>query len=462
MFNEKFKTIFKIQAGAIMMLGIAMLIPLCIAIYNKEGNCTSAFGIVALASAIFGFIGYRFIPSSSYRLKSRDGFIVMAITWFFAAIIGSLPYILSGEIPGIIDAIFETFSGFTTTGASVAKDVESLSMSILMWRSITQWIGGLGLLLLLGTFFHIEGQTPHKGLLIVYSGFTVAETIALLCCKLSLFDAVCISFATVSTGGFTNYQDGMMHFLDKPLVLMIVTFFMFISALNILSLYSVKRRDVKKVFTSEETKFFILLVIFLGVFAAGINYINGYDGFFRSFFQVVSIASTTGFCTSYYSLWPAVSKLVLIFLFIMGACTYSAGGGLKAKNVLVSAKLIHRSFNLKIHPNRMAPVTLNGKDMTNDEVIEVTNFTFAYIGIILLGTFLLSFSNLDFTSTFTTCLSMLGNVGPGFGLVSNIYSFIGLNGVTKLVCCFLMLLGRLEIFPVLALFSRHYWNSNKL
>ena len=460
--KEKLKTIFKIQAGAIFMLGIAMMIPLCIAIYNKEGNCQSAFGIVAFASAIFGFIGYRFMPKSNYRLKSRDGFIVMAIMWLFVAIIGSLPYILSGEIPGVIDAIFETFSGFTTTGASVAEDVESFSRSILMWRCITQWIGGLGLILLLGTLVHIDGQPPYKGLLLVYSGFTVLEILALLILRVQFFDAVCLSFATISTGGFTNYRDGIMHFADSPAVLVVISIFMILTALNIFSLYTMRRISFKKVLKSEENKVFLLLVLNFAVLIAGINFSSQNISYFQSMFQVISIATTTGFVSSYYALWPAISKMLLIFLFIMGACTYSSGGGLKTKNVMVGLRLINRSFKLKIHPNRVARISLDGKEMSNDEIIGVTNFTFAYIGIIILGSFLLAFANKDFTTTITTCISMLGNVGPGFGATSNIYAFSDFNGFSKLVCAFLMLLGRLEIFPVLALFSRHYWNSNKL
>lgn len=462
MIKEKVKTIFKIQAGAIMMLGLAMLIPLCIAIYNKEGSCISAFAVVSLASAIFGFIGFRFMPESSYRLKSRDGFIVMAIMWFFAAIIGSLPYILSGEIPGVIDAIFETFSGFTTTGASVVKDVQDLSMSVLMWRSITQWIGGLGIILLLGTLFNIEGQTPKKGLLTFYSILTVAEIISLLLCKIGLFDAICISFATVSTGGFTNYTEGIMHFSDTPAVFVVISVFMLLSAINILSIYSLKRRDIKKIFKLEENRFYLIIVLVVAIVVAIVNIALRNEAAFRSIFQVISIASTTGFTVSYFSLWPPISKFLLLILFIMGACTYSAGGGLKARNVLVGLKLIRRSFVLKIHPNRFSRLTLDGKNMTNDEVIEVSNFIFAYIGMFLLGSFLLAFGNQDFATTITTSISMLGNVGPGFGLASNVYSYAYLNGFAKLASCFLMLLGRLEIFPVLALFSRHYWNSNKL
>lgn len=462
MLSNKFKTTVKIVSGALIIIAIAMVLPLFISLYNHEGNCTKAFGIVALACAILGIIGYSLTRKADYTLKTRDGFLVMVNLWIIVPVIGAIPYVLSGEFSSFINAYFESISGFTTTGASVATDVQSLSSAILFWRGLTEWVGGLGFLIIISAILPIPGQSPNKGLLLVYSIFTVAELLLLKVSGLDWLDSFTMSFSTVSTGGFTNYTDNVMHFANMPVVLIILGVFMVISALNIFPLYSLKRRDLKKVFRSEEVKFFLIVAFGSAILIGVINALVKSKSIFGGIFTTLSVISTTGFVVENYTLWPLISQFILLSLFFVGACTYSAGGGLKAKNVLIGLKLIARSFKLKIHTNRYERLTLSGTELSNDEIIEVTNFTFAYVGMVLLGFFLLSFENQNFTTTFTSVLACLGNVGPGFGAVADTLAYADFNVFSKLSCAFLMVLGRLEIFPVLALFSRHFWNTNKI
>ncbi|MCQ2550764.1 MAG: TrkH family potassium uptake protein [Clostridia bacterium] len=476
MSNEKLKTITKILGAVLVFLAIMMLPSLAISIYNKEGQCVNAFLIVALACAIFGMAGYKFIPAKANKLKNRDGFLVVSLTWIIASLIGALPFVISGAVPSFIDAWFESVSGFTTTGATVIRDVEVLPMSILFWRSLTQWIGGLGIILLITAFLPSFGMTGQiigiaettgptkekqtsrfadtaKSLCKMYSLFTVAEFIALKLCKMSWFDSAIHTLSSISTGGFSNYNDNVGHF-DSPLIYTVLFIFMIIAAANINLLFKPKR-----VLKYEETKFFLFLLFVGGLLVSVFNFIKGADtSFITGFFQVGSVLSTTGFVASDFNLWPSFCQFILLSMYFVGSCQDSSGTGLKPIRALVGLKLIKRSFKLKIHPNRIYRLTLDGSEIGNDVVIRITNYIFAYIGMIILGTFLLSFSDLGFTKTFTACLACLGNVGPGLDFTG----YWIFTGYSKAVCMFLMLLGRLEIYTVLALFSRHYWNSNRI
>lgn len=487
MLHGKLHTIFKIQSVILIMLSAIMVVPLCISIHNMEDNCIDAFAAVIVCCAIFGVVGYRYIPTTSYKLKNRDGFLVVSLMWLISSIIGALPFVFSGEIPSFIDAFFESTSGFTTTGASILTDVEGLSSSLLFWRSFTHWLGGMGIIVLVTALlpnFGINGQiaanaeTPGptkdkltskfsdtaKRLYRLYVGFTLTEVVLLKFSGISWFDSFICAFGSVSTGGFSNYNDSIAHF-DSWYIQIVIIVFMVLSAINFDLYFIARKRGLKYLIRDEECKFFLTVIAAITAIVTVVNLISeGIESIGQTImdalFQVTSIITTTGFATSDYDIWPSIGKFAILILFFIGGCSSSTGGGLKSIRVLVGLKLIHRSFALKIHPNRISRITLNKVDLGNDTVIRITNFIFVYLFTTFAGMLLLSINNLDFTTTFTASLACVGNVGPGFGLVGPTGNYAAFSGFSKLVCSFLMIIGRLEIYTVIALFSKRYWNSN--
>lgn len=487
MLKSKFTTIIRIQSVVLILLASFMFIPLCIAIYNKQMNCVHGFGAVILCCAILGIVGYKLIPTSGYKLKNRDGFLVVTLMWIISSFVGALPFVVSGEFANIIDAFFESASGFTTTGASILTDIESISNSLLFWRSLTHWLGGMGIIVLVTALlpgFGINGQivanaeTPGptkekltskfsdtaKRLYFLYLAFTGVEVIMLKVGGMNWFDSFICTFGSVSTGGFSNYNDSIAHF-DNWYLQLVIIIFMVLSAINFDLYFLVRKRGLIQLWRDEECKFFLISI---GVATAITTVANLFGDQIKSFgqalldslFQVTSIITTTGFGSDDYTLWPAFGQFAILALFFIGGCSSSTGGGLKAVRVVVGLKLISRSFAIKIHPNRITRVTLNKVDLGNDVVIRISNFIFVYLFTVFIGMLLLSLNNLDFTTTFSASLACVGNVGPGFGMVGPSGNYAAFSMFSKLVCSFLMIIGRLEIYTVIALFSKRYWNSN--
>ena len=486
---DKMKSIARFAGDILLLLAISMILPLIIAILKGEATSLIAFIITISICILFYSIGLIFFRKPDYIFKFRDGFIVTTLVWVLVTIIGSLPYLFSNILPSYIDCLFESASGFTTTGASVIPDVEALPRSILFWRSMTNWIGGMGILVLLSAILSswgINGQTiafnestgPSKSkltsrfsdtaklLYALYISLTCILILALKICKLTWFEAVTHAFSTVATGGFSTYNNGMMHFTN-PMVRIVIIIFMIIAGLNFnLLLQCNNKVGIKKLFTDIEVKYYleIIAISTLLIFAynLGFNHDKVSGTFLDSLFQTVSIITTTGYATTDYTLWPTFSKMILLALFFTGACASSTSGGIKCIRLAVCLKLIKRSFSLKIHPNRIANITLNEHQVPRDTVIRVTTFILTYLSMIVVGTLLISTSGFDLMTNFSAASSCLGNIGPGFSFVGPTTTYIDYSGFSKVICSILMLIGRLEILPAFVIFSRNYWNPNSV
>ncbi|MGN1333577.1 MAG: TrkH family potassium uptake protein [Anaerovoracaceae bacterium] len=489
--HGRHKDFIRIQGAVLLILAAAMTIPFVLAMCFEERASAFGFGTVIVFCIITGLLIRGLLKPSPEKFKSRDGFFVVSLTWLVCSIVGAAPFVISGAIPGIADAVFESCSGFSTTGASILSDIEVLPKSILFWRSFTHWLGGMGIIVFIMAILPalgISGQmvayaeTPGpikdkftarfsdtaKGLYKLYIGLTAAEVILLKIGGISWYDAFVHTFGTVGTGGFSSYNTSIAHF-TSPYIQIVIIVFMVLAGMNF-NLYYVgiiQRHGLRTIFRDDETKFYLSV---MGL-ATGVIFI--YNGILSGFrhagtnllgaaFQVASITTTTGYATENFDLWPTFSKMVIFALFFFGGCSGSTGGGIKCIRVLICMKLLRRSFSLKVHPNRIVPLSLNGKDLSPDVVIKITNFVFTYVAVLFAGTLLLALDNMDFMSTLSAAASCLGNIGPGFNLVGPVMNYSGLTTFSKYVCSFLMIAGRLELFTVFTLFSRYYWNSNRV
>ena len=486
--SDKYKVIFKIESMIMIILAFAMIPSLTIAIYDNEIKGTASFLLIIIMLLVTGLFLNKCLGYSQYKLKNRDGFLIVSLTWFLASFIGAIPFCLSGYIPNFADAFFESASGFSTTGASILIDIEALPRSILFWRSFTHWLGGMGIIVFITALvpaFGLSGQIVAnaettgptkekitakysdgaKGVYMIYIVMTIVETILLKLCGLSWFDALIHTFGTVGTGGLSSYGASIAHF-DNIFVEIIIAVFMFMAAINFNLYYVARKRGIKEIINDEETRFYVGLVFAASIIIALYNFIfNSFkdlgETLLNAFFQVISIITTTGYMTDDFDAWPTFSKMMIFMLFFIGGCASSTGGGVKCVRFLGVLKLIKRGITHKIHPNIVSPVTLNGKEMSNDTAIRITNFVFTYLLLIAVGTILLSIDGADFFTNLSAAASCVGNIGPGFNLVGPTMNYAFYSDFSKYVCSFLMITGRLELYTVLVLFSRYYRNPNR-
>ena len=483
----RFKNMIRIQAAILLVLAVSLLIPLAVALYYKESGSGLAFLFVSGGCALIGGIIRLGIKSSDSKLKVRDGFFIVSAAWLTCSMVGALPFLLSGAISSPADAFFESCSGFSTTGASILTNVEVLPKSVLLWRSFTHWLGGMGIIVFVMALLPVLGingqiaanaETPGptkdkltarfsdtaKNLYKLYIAFTLVQTLLLCLGGMSVYDAFLHAFGTIGTGGFSNYNDSVGHF--NAYIQIVILVFMVLAGTNFNLFFVLKRRGIRTFLQDEELRFYLMVMgaASLAVFACNqlnTHFKNTAGSLLDSAFQVVSIMTTTGYATADYDLWPTFSRMIIFCLFFFGGCSSSTSGGIKCVRVLVCLKLVRRSVSLRLHPNRIAPITLNDNEVSSEVVINITNFVFTYIAVIFAGTLLLSLDNLDFITTFSAAATCVGNIGPGFNLIGPAFNFSVLSDFSTVVCSFLMLAGRLELITVLALFSKYYWNSNK-
>ena len=489
--SYRLRDLITIQGYILVLMSGIMLIPCCIAFYFGEDTAASAFSLTFLGCLTFGASILKYWKPSPVRLKERDGFLMVSVSWLVVSVAGAIPFYAAGAVPTFIDAFFESCSGFSTTGASIIPDVEILPKSILFWRSSTHWLGGMGILVFIMALvpsLGISGQnvanaeTPGpteskltarfsdtaRDLYIIYIGMTVIETVLLVMGGLSLFDALIHTFGSMGTGGFSSYNDSIGHF-NSSYVEWVIIIFMFLSGVNFNLFFLTGRHGLHILLKDDEFQFYTGIIgVFTGLIFLCRSFTGGFAGFaalgeiFRdTLFQVATIITTTGFITADYDLWPTFAKMLLLILFFVGGCAASTGGGVKCVRILVAIKLVSRGISLKLHPRRIANVTLNRRELNNDVVINITNFIFTYMLVLCCGFLLISLNGFDFISSFSAAATCLGNIGPGFGLFGPSMNFSIMSGFSKFVCSILMLMGRLELFTVLVLLSRHFWNPNK-
>lgn len=458
-----------------------MLLPCVVAIIYREKFGLYYLGVAALCALLGLAMTHRKPQNTVFYLK--EGCVITALSWIFLSLFGCLPFVLSGDIPSFTDALFETISGFTTTGASILSDVESLSHCSLFWRSFTHWIGGMGVLVFLlaivpmsgGSHINLmraESPGPSVGKLVpkvkytarilygIYLALTVLEIIFLLAGGMPVFDALTTSFGTAGTGGFGIKNDSLMSYSNY--LQWVVTIFMILFGVNFNAYYYILFRNFKKAFSMEEVRcYFLIIIAAIGIIFMDIidRSASAFDALTKVAFQVGSIITTTGFSTADFNLWPQTSKTILVLLMFIGACAGSTGGGIKVSRFVVLFKTIIKELNSYIHPKSIKKIKIDGKPVEHDVVRAINVYFIAFMIIFSISVFAISFEGKDLVTNFTAVVATINNIGPGLELVGPTQNFGGFTVFSKYVLMFDMLAGRLELFPLLILFHPIVWKD---
>ena len=465
------------------MLGVEaalLLVPVLVAVIYQE-KCGIVFLIpIVILCLLFWVVG-RKRPEHG-QIYGKEGMVIVALAWILWSLFGAMPFTLSGYIPSYVDAFFETVSGFTTTGSSIIPDVEVLPHCLLFWRSFTHWIGGMGVLVFVLVVTSLDRKNsmhlmraevpgPEKDKLVpkamstarilygMYLTLTVIEMVFLVIGGMNLFDSMIFSFGSAGTGGFSNYADSVAHF-NSAYIDGVITVFCALFGVNFALFYFMILGDFKSILKNEELRTYILLIA--GATAAiMLNIHSLYPTIGKSFryavFQVVTVITTTGYSTADFAQWPMFSKAVLKMLTVIGACASSTGGGIKVSRLLVGIKCVKREIVQLAHPKSVGIIRIGGKKVSSDVLRTIYIYFIAYVGILIGSVVLVSLDNFDFETTFSAVLTTLGNVGPGMAQVGPMGNFAGFSPLSKLILCFDMLAGRLEIFPFLVLFTAPAW-----
>ena len=465
------------------MLGVEaalLLVPVLVAVIYQE-KCGIDFLIpIVILCLLFWVVG-RKRPEHG-QIYGKEGMVIVALAWILWSLFGAMPFTLSGYIPSYVDAFFETVSGFTTTGSSIIPDVEVLPHCLLFWRSFTHWIGGMGVLVFVLVVTSLDRKNsmhlmraevpgPEKDKLVpkamstarilygMYLTLTVIEMVFLVIGGMNLFDSMIFSFGSAGTGGFSNYADSVAHF-NSAYIDGVITVFCALFGVNFALFYFMILGDFKSILKNEELRTYILLIA--GATAAiMLNIHSLYPTIGKSFryavFQVVTVITTTGYSTADFAQWPMFSKAVLMMLTVIGACASSTGGGIKVSRLLVGIKCVKREIVQLAHPKSVGIIRIGGKKVSSDVLRTIYIYFIAYVGILIGSVVLVSLDNFDFETTFSAVLTTLGNVGPGMAQVGPMGNFAGFSPLSKLILCFDMLAGRLEIFPFLVLFTAPAW-----
>ncbi|MBO5452410.1 MAG: TrkH family potassium uptake protein [Clostridia bacterium] len=458
------------------------LIPLLCAVFNSEFQYIPHILFSIALCVLCGFL-LAFKKPADKTMYAKEGFISVAMSWIIISIFGAIPFMTTGFIPNFFDALFETVSGFTTTGASILTDVEALPKCLLLWRSFSHWIGGMGVLVFLVAILPLSGgdnmhlikaespgpavsklvpkvRSTAKILYLIYIGITVTQIILLKLGGLDWFESLALSFGTAGTGGFGTRNSGIAEY--SPYVQNIITIFMILFGIDFSFYYLILMRKLKSALKMEEVRGY-LLIILTAIVVIMINcygmYSNIWDNLRYTAFQVGSIITTTGYSTVDFNLWPELSKTIILILMFIGACAGSTGGGIKVSRIMIFLKGIFKEIKLAIHPRRTVKVTMNGRMIEHETVRGVNVYMAAYIVIFFVALLIISIDNFDFTTNFSAVAATLNNIGPGLNLVGPVSNFSCYSDLSTFVLTVAMLIGRLEIFPILILFSRHTWRK---
>lgn len=476
-----FKMIIYILGQLMRVEGLLMTVPMGISFFYKEKNGAIAFVITSAVLVLIGTVISANQPKNK-DIFGREGFVIVALSWILLSAFGAIPFYISGMIPHYIDCFFESVSGFTTTGATIITEIEGLPMGLLFWRSFTHWIGGMGVLVFMlailpmgdNRSMHImkaEAPGPMVGKLVpkvkatakllysIYIVLTLLEILFLLFGGMPLFDSIVNAFSTAGTGGFSiknasigAYQSGYYEY--------VIGIFMLLFGINFNLFYLITVKDFVHVFKNEELRYYLGIILFatcLITYNIMGLYPNLETAFRNAFFQVSSIITTTGFVTANYELWPELSKTILIVLTLLGACGGSTGGGLKISRFVILIKLIKRELKHIVHPRSVNIIKLDGAKVQGETINGVTGFFIVYVFLIFFSLVLISINNFDFTTSITAVITCINNVGPGLNAVGPIENFAKFSYFSKLILSMDMLLGRLEIFPIVMLFSPSVW-----
>ena len=477
-----YKMMGRFIAQILTIEGLFMIPALILSLVFGETGAAYAFlytlGAVLVTVVVLNLI-CRGAPSAFY---AKEGLVCVGVSWIVMSLFGCLPFWISREIPAFIDAFFEIVSGFTTTGSSILPSVEALSKSLLYWRSFSHWLGGMGVLVFLLAFtgekgkgftMHLlraESPGPDVGKLVpkmrttasilylIYIGLTVLNIIFLLIGRMPLFDAVCTAFGTAGTGGFGVRNDSIASY--SPYLQNVTTVFMLLFGVNFSCYYLLLSGNLRSVFKDEELRLYLCII--LGAIALIMLDLRGFYGTMEetvrhSAFTVSTIITTTGFATTDFDLWPAFSKSIIMVLMIVGACAGSTGGGLKVARLMLLSKNLRRNIRQTLNPQRVLLVRNNGKAVDEKILANTNAYLAAYVVIIFVSFMIISLDNFSVATNFTAVLACFNNIGPGLEAVGPTCNFSGFSTISKLVLCFDMLAGRLEIFPMLVLLSKNTW-----
>ncbi len=477
------RAVFRVIGAILIMLGASMLISVIVSLYYSDGD---ALGIALSALIVFviGTVAVM-LTGRTHELSIRDGFAVVTFGWISVSLAGSLPYIMTGAIPSITDALFESTSGFTTTGASILSDIESLPHGVLFWRSFTHWVGGMGIIVFsiailpfLGVggmqMFKAEAPGPTADKLTprirqtaeilwgVYVLITAAEIILLRLGNMSWFDSACHAFGTLATGGFSTKNASIGHY-ESPYLQYVIVLFMFIAGVNFSLHYHALRGRITNYWRSPEFRFYSTVVIGAIVLMTLLHLSAGSpaeEAVRESAFQVVAISTTTGYTTADFELWHPLSQLLLVALMLMGGMAGSTGGGMKAMRVQILLKQARVELHKMVHPETLYPIRIGRRVLHGDIIANILAFFLLYVLIMILSTLFMSALGLDHVTSITSVIACLSNIGPGLGNVGPTDNYAMIPAIGKWVLSFLMIVGRLEIYTVLVLITKTYWSKS--
>ena len=477
-----YRMIARLMGSIILILSVFMLPPVLVALIYRESSGIWFLAAI-LPASILGFCLTRLQPRSR-ALYAKEGFVVTALAWIVISLIGALPFFLSGQIANYLDAVFETVSGFTTTGSSILTDVEALDHCMLFWRSMTHWLGGMGILVFMLAVVNLGGgesnhllraESPGPSvskvmpnmrksaatLYGIYVFMTVALVMLLVLGGMSLFDSLCHAFGTAGTGGF-GVKAASVGYYDSYYLQTVIAVFMVLFGVNFNVYFFLLMRKFRTAVRNTEVWTYFA-IIGISTLAIGLNirtlFPAVYDAFHHAFFSVSSVITTTGFATVDFDLWPELSRIILVLLMVVGACAGSTGGGVKVSRIVIVAKAAAFEVRKLLHPRSVKVLTVDGKPVNQDTVRGVYSYLVVYVAVTTVSVLLVSLDNFDLVTTLTAVEATINNIGPGLGLVGPAGNFAFFSPLSKVVLIMDMLFGRLELFPVLILLMPSTWRK---
>ncbi len=475
------KAVLRVLGALLIFVGASLIFPIAISLYYKDGDF-SALLVSFLITITAGGLLWKFTPRDR-ELKTREGFAVVTFGWIFLAVFGALPYLLTDFEISFTDAFFETMSGFTTTGATILTDVEALPHGVLFWRSLTHWLGGMGIIVMslailpmlgIGGMQLFKAEVPGpsvdklqpriqdtaKILWGVYFLLTFIETVLLKLGGMSVFDSLCHTFGTMATGGFSTKNAGI-GFYQSAYIEYVITIFMILAGTNFALHYRALKGRFRSYADNSEFRFYLGVILFVTSFVfldLLLRRLYGFSGAFqKAIFQVTSLITTTGYHSADYEAWPVSSQLILITLMFFGGCAGSTGGGIKIVRIYLIIKYGFMQFKKLIHPHAVIPIRMGHKPVPAEAISDILGYVLLYFSILVVASILMSLMGLDLVTSVSTVISSLSNIGPGVGTIGPTENFAHIPSAGKWLLSFLMLVGRLEIYTVLVIFTRNFW-----